>query len=284
MRPELSSERETREILEDGEMVDALRRSGKGKTYSTEEIRKEIETSAVDLEMKEHPILFTGWKVRRILEWDFEKDGDMQTRRIPTTRNSYCTTSGLPWKALDWSKPIYKDDSYDEPMIKVAGPEGTYHRVWCRYKVGDRLWVRHTHWRGGGPTNDQVWDEFTRTTRWEDGREIENHDLALDENGNHIMLKKKSSIHFPRWASRITLEVTGVRVERVAEIRHKEIELRAEGVVLPPETLFPCINTGSKLTEIFKRLWDSINAKRGYGWDANPWVWCVSFRRIKDAS
>ena len=86
----------------------------------------------------------------------------------------------------------------------------------------------------------------------------------------------RSPIHMPRWASRITLEVTDVRVERVQDIG--EEDAKAEGVdwevwehggePIPP-------------TSLFHELWDSINAKRGYGWDANPWVWVVSFKRIQ---
>jgi hypothetical protein len=65
----------------------------------------------------------------------------------------------------------------------------------------------------------------------------------------------------PRWASRITLRVTRVGVERLQSI--SEEDARAEGV--------------EPYGHIFERLWDSINAKRGYGWDVNPWVWVVSF-------
>jgi hypothetical protein len=69
----------------------------------------------------------------------------------------------------------------------------------------------------------------------------------------------------PRWASRISLEVTGVRVERVQDISNEDSQ--AEGVD-------PSIHAPS-----FAGLWDSINAKRGYGWDVNPWVWVVEFKR-----
>jgi hypothetical protein len=76
----------------------------------------------------------------------------------------------------------------------------------------------------------------------------------------------------PRWASRITLEVTGVRVERVQEIRTSDID--AEGLPIGR-------GLGGSQEMEFRKLWDSINAKRGYGWDANPWVWVVEFKRIR---
>lgn len=75
--------------------------------------------------------------------------------------------------------------------------------------------------------------------------------------------EKLPSIFMPRWASRITLEVTGVRVERVQEIN--QVDALAEG-------------TQGKHS--YAELWDSLNAKRGFGWDTNPWVWVLEFKRV----
>ena len=102
--------------------------------------------------------------------------------------------------------------------------------------VGDRLWVKET---------------------FED-----------DEGG------WRPSIFMPRWASRITLEITDVRVQRLQEIT--EEDARAEGY-------HPKINDSLPdwtAKESFKILWDSLNAKRGLDWDKNPWVWALSFKRV----
>jgi hypothetical protein len=85
----------------------------------------------------------------------------------------------------------------------------------------------------------------------------------------------RPSIHMPRHVSRITLEITGVRVERVKDI--SEMDARAEGV----QKKHDVTHIDWEYRANFKPLWDSINAERGYGWDANPWVWVIEFRRVK---
>ena len=76
-------------------------------------------------------------------------------------------------------------------------------------------------------------------------------------------------------ASRILLEITNVRVERVQEI--SEEDAKSEGVSL---SWAEGQIRGGTWRQGFAQLWDSINAKRGYGWDANPWVWVVEFKRV----
>jgi hypothetical protein len=84
---------------------------------------------------------------------------------------------------------------------------------------------------------------------------------------------KRPSIFMPRWASRVTLEVTGVRVERVRDIDRAGI--LAEGIErLSPGNLFRLER------EMFSALWNGINAKRGYGWNTNPLVWVITFKVV----
>ena len=105
--------------------------------------------------------------------------------------------------------------------------------------------------------------------------------------------KWRPSIHMPRWASRITLEVTGVRVERLQDI--SEADARAEGAqVVPfyPDDGFPlsdgwthvgddgkCVLYTSA-RDSFRALWESINGADS--WASNPWVWVVSFKRVSE--
>lgn len=85
----------------------------------------------------------------------------------------------------------------------------------------------------------------------------------------------KSPLFMPHWASRLTLEITEVRVERLQEIT--ESDALAEGCSpLPREEE----NMTEPATIEFEELWDFLNAKRGYGWDTNPWVWVIKFDNI----
>jgi hypothetical protein len=77
----------------------------------------------------------------------------------------------------------------------------------------------------------------------------------------------------PRRLSRITLELTDVRVERLEKINHEDV--LAEGI--------DRCNSSSVIMarERYQLLWNSLNSKRGYGWESNPWVWVLSFRRVE---
>lgn len=128
----------------------------------------------------------------------------------------------------------------------------------CPYgQPGDRLWVRET------------WGWFSKQFEWGDCRGVS---YKADNAFAPKYQTFRPSIHMPRWASRITLEIVSVRVERVQDI--SEEDAKAEGVIpLEPRTgLYRCE---------FERVWDSINAKRGCGWNSNPWVWAIMFKRVQ---
>ena len=182
--------------------------------------------------MKERPILFSGEMVRAILD-----DRKTMTRRVV--------------------KPQPEQDT-DCPYHIGTGIERKA-RI-CPYgKPGDRLWVRETFCDRNN--NGEQIKPLYRS----DGQEYQDGDGRLFEP------KWKPSIFMPRWASRITLEITNVRVERLQDISNKDIE--SEGACGRA-----CVT--HRLT--FKQLWDSINSKRGYSWESNPWVWVVEFERIKE--
>ncbi|VWD01389.1 hypothetical protein BLA17378_05261 [Burkholderia aenigmatica] len=228
--------------------------------------------------MTERPILFSGPMVRAIL------DGrKTQTRRIAVPKRSYVDfIGGGPKDGPDWNDPTCW--GFEDPNTgfwwALRGDEQC-HQLPCPHgRVGDRLWVRETH-------------EVRRigTETFEDGRPARRYagiayqaddgraEVDIDLNTFQTLDAKESrgwspSIHMPRWASRITLAVTGVRIERLQSITDDDAV--AEGILSPG---MECIIGTPR--DGFRNLWDSLNAARGHGWDTNPWVWVVEFRRIE---
>lgn len=124
--------------------------------------------------------------------------------------------------------------------------------VRCPYgRPGDRLWVREA-WSDTGVIQPGMPVHYKAD--WLDVRRV-----------------WRSPIHMPRWASRLTLQIVDVRLERLHDMT--AADARAEGCVPPP-------GIGDQTLREFRRLWGSINAKRGHGWDTNPWVWVVMFKRL----
>ena len=125
----------------------------------------------------------------------------------------------------------------------------------CPYgQPGDRLWVRET------------FGHFERNENFAPGCEV-----FYRADGESLAVERwRPSIHMPRWASRITLEVTGVRVERLQDI--SEADATAEGVSAIPDEMRRATPRCD-----FQALWQSINGPDS--WAANPWVWIVEFRR-----
>ena len=120
-----------------------------------------------------------------------------------------------------------------------------------------------------GYAGDLLWVRETFCPDWADGKVIYKADGgSAKEAGYKSEPRWRPSIHMPRSASRITLKVVNVRVERVQEISHHDV--LAEGG--------PFGNSGSSDVD-FAVLWNSINAKRGYSWGSNPWVWVVEFEK-----
>ncbi|WP_285212707.1 hypothetical protein [Klebsiella quasipneumoniae] len=149
--------------------------------------------------------------------------------------------------------------------------------------VGDRIWVRE----GFFPAPLEMQSEPPRKTMWNiayrDGMQMEK--LAPAEYNPTIYNYERwtPSIHMPRWASRILLEITNVRVERLNAI--SEEDARAEGIIDggclncgEPEPC-GCANPEPDATDAFAYLWQSIYGQES--WNANPWVWVISFERIE---
>ncbi|KPB64282.1 Uncharacterized protein AC510_3513 [Pseudomonas amygdali pv. myricae] len=138
----------------------------------------------------------------------------------------------------------------------------------CPYgKVGDRLWVRES-WQADAQVNDVAPRELSH------GEPLHYPaDGALRQTGCSMITpgKTRPSIHMPRWVSRILLEITDVRVERLQDI--SEEQAKAEGPIWP---VAEHLEMAWRVQ--FRTLWKSINGAEN--WKANPWVWVVEFKRV----
>lgn len=144
-----------------------------------------------------------------------------------------------------------------------TGCDDTKHFVLkCSYKVGMRLWVRET-FITGTHIGHAPWVRYR----------------ATDEADIPKGAKWSPSIFMPRWASRISLEIVDMRVERIQDI--SEDDAWDEGINEKEANKRPYINKYGVgcATAVFSNLWESINGKRGYGWAENPWVWAISFKK-----
>jgi hypothetical protein len=131
----------------------------------------------------------------------------------------------------------------------------------CPYgRPGDRLYVRET-W---AETYNQSTDEEVLWYRADQQDDL--FRAECERAGQEA--RWRPSIHMPRWASRLTLEIADVRVERLQAIT--EEDAAAEGIGRKSDSR----------REWFARLWDSLNKQCGHSWDANPYVWALSFRRV----
>lgn len=217
--------------------------------------------------MKERPILFSGRMVRAILD-----GSKTQTRRVIqpfAPQGSWTYTPGV----VDWCDlPDIERLAAATGMLQVH-----WHRTRCQFGTpGDRLWVRETwDWRPLGPPEEH-------RARLCYGCDGEQRDFLAPADWNPSLRRGwRPSIFMPRWASRITLEVTEVRVERVQEITRADA--LAEGVESACRE--ELMVTHMTPVMAFRGRWDALNAKRpGCSWANNPWVWAITFRRIAEVA
>lgn len=235
--------------------------------------------------MKERPIIFNSEMVRAILE-----GRKTQTRRLlkpqPTLEGTYWFWKDCMWTAQRPHCPI---GNFEVPID------------YCPYgKIGDRLWVKEKfalecdrEYVGEVklPNDRPIFtvDEgeyFNSYHKWP-------HYAATDEAPSLVCEDDKCakcerdgegphwqpSIHMPRWASRITLEITDIRVERLQDICEEDALFEGVGVGIED----PRIKGEYPMpTELFRDLWKTIYTETGpKGWAANPWVWVIEFRRVK---
>ncbi|MCY1043303.1 hypothetical protein OV208_18445 [Corallococcus sp. bb12-1] len=232
--------------------------------------------------MRERPILFSGLMIRALL------DGRKAvTRRLlkPQPAPNAPHDGGTTW--------VYRSkDGLHVPCgtvghLTVAEKMG----LRCPYgQPGDRLWVKET-WR---PEASSMGHRIGWKLTYAADDAVLFSDLArVDASWRCPKAAKNGNVtplFMPRWASRLTLDVAAVRVERLHDIT--EEDSRAEGVQrlleangwrnYEPEPAFESVSYHLTARESFASLWRSINGPES--WDANPWVWRVEFRRVEAVS
>jgi hypothetical protein len=216
--------------------------------------------------MKERPILFSGEMVRAILE-----GRKTQTRRI--VKNLVNTVVGT-----DYCFHETKDGTWELGFdyVPKTGSGCFLRYIKCPYgKPGDRLWVRET-W-SCCYIGDNVDGSATYEIKYKSENQRQSINVSEDQcwKLRNVLDKNdvwQPSIHIPRIASRILLEVVSVRVERLQDISEEDAKLEGfTNSVLMKTNHYPTVD--------FRLYWDLINGKK-YPWDANHWVWVIEFKKV----
>ena len=212
--------------------------------------------------MREIPILFSASMVRAII--DGKKT---QTRRVVKPQLSGC--------------PYNDNGIWVERWFHTGDDD---REIRCPYgQRGDKLWVRENwqyyDWNEDGmpciryaADNATVWPEVPE--EWAERIDDIWATLSSEDDNMARDRRWRPSIHMPRWASRITIEITAVRVERLQDI--SEADALDEGI-----TYNDIANNGldpMRARRWYRGLWESINGTGS--WDENPWVWVIDFRRM----
>jgi hypothetical protein len=204
--------------------------------------------------MSKKPILFCTDMVRAILG-----DRKFKTRRLDKLQEINKRPNSFMYSG---ENTFAGTERYGHIFVDIDGVQ-TGHDIQestllikPQYQVGDKLWVRETFrpYSCGYDSKIKVPVEY-----------------KADRLHSQSDIRWYPNIHMPKWASRLWLEVTDVKVERLQEITKKDA--KAEGVIIR--------NIGETYWRAFRKIWDSLNAKRGFGWDTNPYVWVYTFKKIE---
>ncbi|MBB3142787.1 hypothetical protein [Halomonas organivorans] len=233
--------------------------------------------------MKERPILFNDEMVRTLLDGRKTQARRLLKPQPGTTPDDYPGAPGHWWPCNAVHSMVHVER---ELQNKAGGWEGFAGTVCPFGQPGDRLWVREAHGYEirsvGGTPHEQIAYRASKP----------NAVSCYDCNGVEQPMKWRPSIHMPRWACRLLLEVTAVRVERLQDISRfdacregiyaEDHDWRESEFYLPNVAYRSSPSAGvrySSARHAFEELWASINGPDS--WAANPWVWVVEFRRIE---
>jgi hypothetical protein len=203
------------------------------------------------------PILFSTSMVQAILDGRKTqtrrviKDGANRTPQNIGREKFFKMVNALNNKPF-FGAGFYKDSDVFEYKGEIL-TDAVYFK--CPYKPGDVLWVREAWCKNENPNSPNYGG----------------YEYYADYEGAHCqsLIKWRSPIFMPREAARLFLKVKTVRVEKLQAITAHDAIREGMESVIPFDTL-----------DEFKELWDNLNAKRGYGWETNPWVWVYEFEKF----
>lgn len=260
--------------------------------------------------MKEHPILFSTEMIKAILRSENPKT---HTRRLIDYKgiaDNLFLTSKNTFVGMYTGGRIITQEQIDDCARRSKN-------IKRKYNIGDILWVREAFCYTANIAFSE--NEITKYDKanafgykadltakyYDDGEETLEPLDTIGWNWGHETIQWKPSIHMPRRASRIQLEIVDIKLQRIQEITSREAikegypiksieemikpdflehiknlpeEKRKLALMTLPEDAL--IKTDSP-KEWFEKLWNSLNEKLGYGWNTNPWVWDIEFRRLK---
>lgn len=216
--------------------------------------------------MKERPILFSAPMVRAILAGD-----KTQTRRVVKPQPYVDAMGNACWKGWNYGQTINGTPRFDTLASPI--PDSRTKRVLCPFgKPGDRLWVRET------------W--FDCLTERTDAQRCTREEIYYRADGTPCfegeedLICWRSSIHMPRWASRLVLEITEVRVHRLQDI--SQDDAYAEGFQWGEKVRlkggWDKVWTTTPLSG-FRDIWEKLHGADA--WAQNPWVWAITFKRAE---
>lgn len=220
--------------------------------------------------MADRPILFSGAMVRALLV-----GRKTQTRRVFDFHGLEKVVEFVPVGTDKTGRRIFEmKDRFGRAVTRPAGKHFVDYHWTAPFAVGDRLYVREAH--ALVPSTAYRMSEGVRQTI----NPSDPYEAAIYRLGwERSKPRWGPGIHMPRWASRITLIVTDVRVQRLQEIN--EADAIAEGVESDSDGWrdyqMPATQCCGSARDSFRSLWGSLNEARGYGWEANPWVVAVTF-------
>ncbi|MGE6006945.1 hypothetical protein [Klebsiella variicola] len=233
--------------------------------------------------MKERGMIFNGEMVRAIL------DGRKTQTRRP-----------IKWKQTRFTEIGEREDGSKWPWSEDAEHACDFWHPCPFGDVGDRIWVRET-WSSDFANyypNDRVWYAADNNRQLDIDMVDGVRGIYSPESDVHVPFRWRPSIHMPRWASRILLEITDVRVERLNAISEEDAQregvhtevwdqtvvarnyaARDEFFQFWSEDMPHYVEMNQLYGSSFRSLWESIYGEES--WKANPWVWVISFKRVE---